>query len=331
MADYININGNNIPIRASDPSNPILGEVWYNLTSRTLKGQAFVTANVVSSGNVNTARTQAGGVGTLTAGIIFGGEIPALTGATEEYDGSTWTAGGTCPAQKSDMHSSGTQTAALWGGGSPLSSGSFEYDGSTWTSGGSMTFAGRDFYSGSAGTQTAALQIGGFINPGNYSNVMQEYNGSTWTNIPQTYPSAPQTNNIATTGTQTACISSGGTQGTPDQTQSQEWNGSTWTAVNSLATGIRSAVANGTVASCNLISGSPPSNPPYYDTGIQTYDGTSWAVSPVTLSTGRSQATGGGSGTSAFVTCGSDGTPDYTNTTEIFTDTGPAIVTFSSS
>jgi hypothetical protein len=47
MADYININGNNIPIRASDPSNPILGEVWYNLTTNALKGQGAFTATVL--------------------------------------------------------------------------------------------------------------------------------------------------------------------------------------------------------------------------------------------------------------------------------------------
>lgn len=330
MADYININGNNIPIRASDPSNPIQGEVWYNLTTNALKGQGFGTASVATSGTVNTARTQIGGVGTLTAGLIYGGESPALTGATEEYDGSTWSNGGTCPATKSDMHSSGTQTAALWGGGSPLSSDSFEYDGSTWTSGGSMTFSGRDFYSGSTGILTAALQIGGFINPGSYSAVMQEYDGSTWTNIPQTYPSAPQTNQIATTGTQTACISAGGSPGA-NELNSNEWNGSTWTATNNLATAIRSSVAAGTVSASNLISGHEPPAGSLYSTKIQTWDGTCWSQSPATLSTGRSQSAGGGTGSSAFVATGSDGTPTYTNTTEIFTDAGPAIVTFSSS
>ena len=44
MADYININGNNIPIRASDPSNPIQGEIWYNSTTNLLKGQGFQAA-----------------------------------------------------------------------------------------------------------------------------------------------------------------------------------------------------------------------------------------------------------------------------------------------
>jgi hypothetical protein len=39
---------------------------------------------------LNTARALAG-CGTQTAALAFGGESPAPTGATEEYDGSTWT------------------------------------------------------------------------------------------------------------------------------------------------------------------------------------------------------------------------------------------------
>jgi hypothetical protein len=31
--------------------------------------------------------------GTQTAGLAFGGYLPSVTGATEEYDGSTWTSG----------------------------------------------------------------------------------------------------------------------------------------------------------------------------------------------------------------------------------------------
>jgi hypothetical protein len=31
------------------------------------------------------------GAGTQTAGLAFGGYLPAATGATEEYDGTTWT------------------------------------------------------------------------------------------------------------------------------------------------------------------------------------------------------------------------------------------------
>jgi hypothetical protein len=42
-----------------------------------------------------TARRQLAGAGIQTAGLAFGGEGPPNTGATEEYDGSSWTAGGT--------------------------------------------------------------------------------------------------------------------------------------------------------------------------------------------------------------------------------------------
>ena len=49
MASYINIHGNNIPIRASDPSNPLLGEIWYNSTTNLLKGRLASGAAAWSS------------------------------------------------------------------------------------------------------------------------------------------------------------------------------------------------------------------------------------------------------------------------------------------
>jgi hypothetical protein len=50
MATYKDIHGNNIPIRSSNPSNPITGEIWYNTTSNELKGQIFRTSAVFTSG-----------------------------------------------------------------------------------------------------------------------------------------------------------------------------------------------------------------------------------------------------------------------------------------
>jgi len=38
MATYIGIKGITIQSLASDPSNPVEGQVWYNSTSATLKG-----------------------------------------------------------------------------------------------------------------------------------------------------------------------------------------------------------------------------------------------------------------------------------------------------
>tara|TARA_Y100001937_G_scaffold50275_1_gene69932 strand:+ start:143 stop:1126 length:984 start_codon:yes stop_codon:yes gene_type:complete len=314
MATYKDLHGTRVNVVSSNPSNPKEGQVWYNSTLGTLKGYVLAPASVSSGGNLGTARTQAGGAGTQTAGLIYGGETPSITNATEEYDGSSWTAGGTCPASKTDMHASGTQTAALWGGGSPSSSASFEYDGSSWTGTGAMTFAGRDFSGGCVGIQTAALQIGGFISPGNLSATMQYYDGSSWTNIPQTFPTAPNTSGMASCGTQTAALSAGGPSG---QTVSLSWDGSSWTSTPSLNIGASAAVHRGTSTDSLFMTGHP-ANPPSYGVEIQTFDGSSWSTSPLTFSNARAQAVGAGTASAAYVSGGANGNPTPTNTTEHF-------------
>ena len=327
MSTYENLHGRRVNVVSSNPSNPKEGEVWYNSTLGTLKGYVLGPATVESAGNMNTARTQTGSTGALTAGLVFGGESPSLTGATEEFDGTSFSNGGTCPAQKSDMHSSGTQTAALWGGGSPTSSASYEYDGSSWTGTGAMPFSNRDVYGGGVGVQTAALQVGGFISPGNLTNVMCEYNGSSWTNIPQTFPNGPLTGGMASCGTQTACLSTGGP---PNSTNSQSWNGSSWTTAGSLSIGRSAHSQRGTVGGANAISGHPAS-PGSYSTEILLWNGTAWSTSATSISTGRAQAAGFGAQAAAAVAGGADGNSPPTNTCEIFTDAAVATKTLTTS
>jgi hypothetical protein len=93
MAEYINIKGQNIEVVASDPANPTQGQIWYNSTSNTLKGLGATAAGAWATGNnMNTARYYIAGCGTQTAALGFGGyAFPSPTGATEEYDGTTWT------------------------------------------------------------------------------------------------------------------------------------------------------------------------------------------------------------------------------------------------
>ena len=326
MSTYQKEHGRRVNVVSSNPSNPKEGEVWYNSTLGVLKGYVLAPATVESAGNCSLARSQMGSTGSLTAGVMYGGEapsVPSITVKTEEFDGTSFSNGGDAPTGKSDMHASGTQTAALWGGGSPSSSASYHYNGTSWTAGGDMTFAGRDFYGGGVGTQTAALQVGGFINPGNLSNVMQHYDGSSWTNIPQTFPTAPLTGGMASCGTQTACLSTGGP---PNSTSSLSWDGSSWTTAGSLSIGRSAHSQRGTVGSANAISGHPAS-PPSYSTEILIWDGTSWSTSASTLSKGRAQAAGFGAAAAAAVAGGSDGTPAHTNTSEIFTEAAVATKT----
>ena len=59
MTTYKGINGFGIQYLDSDPANPITGQVWYNSTSKSLKGTtaSFSTGTWASGGNLNTARS----------------------------------------------------------------------------------------------------------------------------------------------------------------------------------------------------------------------------------------------------------------------------------
>jgi hypothetical protein len=106
------------------------------------------------------------GAGTQTAGLAFGGYdgTPTYTGATEEYNGSTWT---TVPpglnTARTALAGAGTQTAGLAMGGEAPGSGptaaTEEYNGSTWTNSNSLNTP-RGQLAG-CGTQTAGLAFGG--------------------------------------------------------------------------------------------------------------------------------------------------------------------------
>jgi hypothetical protein len=91
MAEYKGIKGFKVQYLSADPSDPNIGQTWYNSTSKDLKYTGATAAGAWATGNnLNTARNSCRS-GTQTAGLAFGGVGPAATGATEEYDGSTWT------------------------------------------------------------------------------------------------------------------------------------------------------------------------------------------------------------------------------------------------
>jgi hypothetical protein len=114
------------------------------------------------------------------AALAFGGITdPAPTGATEEYDGTTWTNNPTgLNTSRYGLSGAGTQTAALGFGGSDgvgYFGATEEYDGSTWTSSPVSMSTARNQVAG-AGTQTAALAFGG--NTGTATNATEEWTGA---------------------------------------------------------------------------------------------------------------------------------------------------------
>jgi hypothetical protein len=131
MADYKGIKGFKVQYLSADPSDPIIGQTWYNSTSKDLKYTGATAAGAWATGNnLNTSRQSLSGAGTQTAALAFGGGYPP-TAATEEYDGTNWATGNNMNTSRSELGGCGTQTAAL-AFGSP--SATEEYDGASWTS-----------------------------------------------------------------------------------------------------------------------------------------------------------------------------------------------------
>jgi hypothetical protein len=74
MTEYKGIKGFKVQYLSADPSDPNIGQTWYNDTSKALKYTgATATGTWASGNNVNTARQSLAGTGSQTAGLCMGG------------------------------------------------------------------------------------------------------------------------------------------------------------------------------------------------------------------------------------------------------------------
>ena len=219
-----------------------------------------------SGGAANTARASNAACGTQTAGLGMGGYSPPVPGVinnVESYDGSSWTEIADINTGRGYLASAGagTTTAALAFGGlinpelSPSPFGpvgakneSEEFDGSSWTEGDNLNQARRDFEG--AGTQTAALAIGGDNFPGAFAGV-ESYDGSSWTEGADL--NATHYRNMSG-GIQTLAFTTGGF---PASVNCETWDGTSWTEVANMSTGRHEGGGCGTYAA-GLVAGGVP-------------------------------------------------------------------------
>ena len=190
MATYKEIKGTNIEAVASDPSNPIEGQVWYNTTDNVLKGQATTASGTWATGNnTNQARSaMPQATGTQTACIIYGGygEPPpnnSYTG-TESYNGTNWTEVNNLQNGRNSNAGCGTATAAITAGGDPFPSvgGKTEtWNGTNWTEVNDLNTA-REKIAGQGATYDDCMAAGGVLNAPNTAQAKTEiWNGTNWT------------------------------------------------------------------------------------------------------------------------------------------------------
>ena len=183
----------------------------------TVNTETYDGSSWTESGNVSAGRRYAGGGGTQTAAVIFGGDTSTdntgLTAVTEEWGGSSWTNSNNLSATARSAIGFGIQTAAVAVGGQTapeaLVTEVEEYNGSTWTA---VTVCPFAQWAGSGcGTEAAGKVGGGRGPPGGVLSTVADYDGTNWTSAPSLINAIAQ---FGLTGTQTACLQAGADPGT---------------------------------------------------------------------------------------------------------------------
>jgi len=136
-----------------------------------------------------TARKGGTLVGTQAAAALFGGDVepttPRSSGVTEEYNGSTWSPGGTMNTSRVTYNAgAGLQTAGLiWAGNTfpGQTNVTEEYNGTSWTSVNNYLITG--YSAAGAGTQTAAFGAG-MVEPTGTVGKTFTYDGTDWATAP---------------------------------------------------------------------------------------------------------------------------------------------------
>jgi hypothetical protein len=320
MAEYKGIKGFKVQYLSADPSDPNIGQTWYNSTSKDLKYTSVTTAGSwASAPSLNSDHNYSQGVGTTTSDGQIAGGAPYGSTANELWNGTTWTTSTSFPAVYRSWGAStqGSSIASFYVGGltgpNTPSNQTTNWDGSTWTSSGAYPLNAWDIRA--AGTQTAGLAVGGYNNPAAIeTNVTNLYNGASWTSAPN-WPISKR--NLTAFGTQTATLA--GTGESPQVNTFASFNGSTWASEANYPVPLQAGTGSG-VESAGIVTGG-------YDTAptatTNTYDGTTWTAQG-NLGTARASLSsiGSVSGAKAMSGVGSPtGVEDYTGPGALTTKT----------
>ena len=276
MADYKGIKGFTIPNVSSDPDNPIAGQIWYNSTSATLKGE--VEAGVgegtwAAGGSLSTARNPSGAMsGIQTAALNISGPYAGSVDNVEQYNGTSWTeiADVNAPRENAMSSSSGPATATLFVAGNGPGAVTYceQFNGTSWTEVNDVNTAKGQ--GAGVGTETAALVFGGVDSW--YTAKTEDYNGTSWTEVADLNLARA---NLSSFGIQALAFGVGGrAPGTPAiKPNVESWNGTSWTETTEANTAKSEASGSG-VTTAGLFYGgaAPPGN----TATTEYWNGSSW-------------------------------------------------------
>ena len=288
------------------------GQLFFNSTTNTFKETILDVPGGTWASNTAapTASTERWGAGTSNSNALIG----APPGAAMEWNGSSWTDGGTVNNNNQGRGGTGGISAALiWGGSpTPANATTEEYNGTAWTEKNDLNTGGSTQPTGPTGTYTDLISAG--RGPG-FAGVSESWNGTSWT---ETADLSTARRSLGSSGaSSTDCAVFGGT--TPPNNNvanTEQWNGSAWTETADLNTargaGMGFGVSSQTLA---YVAGtSYPSLPPY-NTKTEAFNGSTW-TEVNDLPNGRYHNKGGGSAASALTAGGYLASPAGGQTTE---------------
>ena len=244
------------------------------------------------------------GAGTQTAGLIMGGRSPSRTTNAFKYNGTSWTAANSIPTAADNIASCGneTQSNVIGAIGRTNSSGNagtnttLTFDGTNFASGPNINTTRMFNTTSGAGTGTAGLIIGGFIDPSpNNMTNCEEYDGSSWSN---TDTLDTGTGFATAWGTQTNAVTQ---TNASNYVGAEAYNGTSWSSLPNI--GVSSpgglyGIAAGSTGDAGWISSLSPS-----------YNGTQEFNRSTNVVTAAAWASGGTYPTNVFGGAAAGNTP----------------------
>lgn len=245
---------------------------------------------------IGTATTRMAACGSGSSAALYVGGTESIFPQSNAYtfNGSSWTGASNMPAARYSLGVVGTTASALAMAG--RDTGWFDtttvYNGSSWGSAAAGIATARSNFT-FAGTPSAALIAGGFINATTRTNTTESYNGSSWSaggNL------AAAKRSTAGCGSNTAALSVGGNAAGGDSTVVEVYNGSTWSTTTALSSTITDEGACGTKTAALVYGG--------YRSGAQAgsnaFDGTAWAARGNMVAARYNHGAAGASGSGAI-------------------------------
>ena len=261
------------------------------------------------------------GFGTQTASVIGGGyNGSTYSNNVYEYDGTSWSSGGSLTASAGQARTghgiltAGGAVAGYKTSGNAVIANYEQYDGTSFTEQADLNTARQTL--SAAGSTTAALAVGGTtgVGPGpsqtGLTNV-ESYNGSSWTETTENNTGRKQATSFSG-GPAPTMIFIGGASGSTFYANTETYNGSAWTETTDLNTARSSYGGAGQAQTDGLVfGGSVPSN----TAATESWNGTTWTELN-DLSTARNALVGSGTGAASALAAGGYSTAAETATEE---------------